>query len=207
MANRLTPRIISKIRLLRKKGWSLNEIKDQVPVGYGTIFRYIKGVQILPQHKTTWFGKRGGSIKRKKRLEEQAYLKAKNTIRYLTDNERIIFLTALYWSEGTKKDFSLTNSDPELIKIFVDGLVKVFKTDRSKFRVSVRIYEDLDRAKCLDHWSEIIGIPPAKFISVNVLKGKKVGKLKYGICRVRLEKGGNMLKYLNSLKNRVIEMY
>ena len=51
MAKRLTPEVISTIHRLRRRGFSLNEIKQNVPAGYGTIFRYIKGVKIDPKYK------------------------------------------------------------------------------------------------------------------------------------------------------------
>ena len=55
---------IKEIIGLRKTGHSLNEIKSIVNRGYGTIFRYIKGVEILPQHEQEWKIKRGGSRKK-----------------------------------------------------------------------------------------------------------------------------------------------
>ncbi len=154
-----------------------------------------------------WQGKRGGSKKRKQKLEVVAYTKAKKIINGLNEKEKILFLAALYWGEGGKKDFNFTNSDPEMIKIFVNGLKNVLNINLDQVRVSIRIYEDLDREKSLDYWSEITSIPKAKFVNVDVLKGKKLGKLKYGLCRIRIRKGGNMLKYLSALNRRVSEVF
>ena len=208
MAKRLTPETINRIYNLRKKGFSLNEIKAEIPlVGYGTIFRYIQGIQILPKYRKWWFGKRGGSRKRKKIAEYEAQKRANGVIRSLSDKERIIFLCALYWAEGGKKDFNLTNTDPEMIKIFVYGLENILGIPRSCFRISIRTYEDLDKQKCLDYWSKIVGIASDNFVNVDVLKGKKNGKLPYGMCRVRIRKGGNMLKYMAALKRKIIETY
>jgi restriction system protein len=46
-----------------------------------------------------------------------------------------------------------------------------------------------------------------KFVNVNVLRGKKKGKLKYGMCRVRILKGGDMLKYMRALNNRIVNIF
>jgi hypothetical protein len=46
-----------------------------------------------------------------------------------------------------------------------------------------------------------------EFVNVNILKGKKSGKCPFGMCRVRVKKGGNMLKYIKALKNIVIEKF
>jgi Zn/Cd-binding protein ZinT len=173
----------------------------------GSIFRYVKDVQISPEHISSWRGKWGGSIKRKEKLEAIAYQKAKNEVKNMTNKEKLLFIAALYWAEGGKRDFNFTNSDPKMIKIFVDGVRKILKINSDEIKVSIRIYEDLDRERSLDFWAQIVDIPKSKFINVNVLKGKKTGKLKYGLCRVRIKKGGNMLKYLSALNNRVSEIF
>ena len=207
MAKRVTHEKIKKIKLLRKKGWSLPEIVSEVHVGYGTAYRYIKDVKMDDKYLKTWRGKWGGSIKRMKAAEERAYLKAKETIDRLSGKERLIFAVALYWGEGNKKDFGLTNSDPELIRVFVWSLENLFSIDKNRLRVSIRIFEDMNRAKCLDYWSKIIGLPVEKFVNVDILRGKKKGKLKYGICRVRILKGGDVLKYLVALKKVIVENF
>lgn len=56
--------IIKKIRLLRQRGYSLPEIHKEVKVGYGSVFRYIQGVEILPEYRQIWHTKRGGSLKK-----------------------------------------------------------------------------------------------------------------------------------------------
>lgn len=116
-------------------------------------------------------------------------------------------MTALYWGEGGKGDFNFTNSNPEMIKIFVNGLREILKIDQKDIRASIRIYEDLDRNIFLNHWSKITEIPVKEFANVDVLKGKKSGKLAYGLCRIRIKKGGNMLKYLLALDRRVSEIF
>ncbi|MBU6431339.1 hypothetical protein KGQ29_03120 [Patescibacteria group bacterium] len=116
-------------------------------------------------------------------------------------------MSALYWSEGNKKDFNLINSDPDLIKVFVKGLRGLFGVSPDRFRISIRIYEDLDKVKCLNFWSRITKVPVQKFVSVNVLKGKKKGKLDNGMCRVRVEKAGSLLKYMLAIRDEVIRNF
>lgn len=198
---------IKKIKLLRQKGYSLPEIKKEVQVGHGSVFRYIQGVEILPEYKQIWHSKRGGSLKRMKIAEKKAGEKAESFFPSLNLKEKAIFLAALYWGEGTKKDFSFSNSDPKMIKVFVRGLKEVFNIDKNRLRVSVRIYKDLDRNRSLDFWSKITGISAKRFMNVNILDGKKKGKLLYGMCRVRIIKGGDVLKYVLALKNRVVDLF
>ena len=194
---------IQRIIQLRKKGYSLPEIKNEVHVGYGSVYRYIQGIDILPKYRKIWFGKRGGSIKRMKMKELIAKKYATKLVMSLSKKEKMIFLTALYWGEGSKADFNLMNSDPQLIKVFILGLQEVFGIDKSRIRISIRIYEDLDRKISLEFWSQVTGIPIDKFINVDVINGKKKGKLPFGMCRVRILKGADMLKYMRALKNQI----
>jgi hypothetical protein len=198
---------IEKIKLLRQRGYSLPEIKKEVNVGHGSVFRYIHGVKILPKYWKEWHGKRGGSIKRMKYNEKLAEEKAKKIINSLSDKEKIIFLSALYWGEGNKKDFNLINSDPDLIKVFINGLASLFDVKKDDLKISIRIFEDLDKNECLKFWSNMTGVPVNKFVRVNTLKGRKKGKLNHGMCRVRVKKGGDLLKCVLAIKKRVIELY
>ena len=173
--------IIKQIKLLRQKGYSLPEIKKVVNVGHGSVFRYIQGVEILPEYRKIWHSKRGGSFKRMKLAEKKAEEKADEYIVRLSEKEKLIFLSALYWGEGSKGDFGLTNSDPDLIKVFVLGLKEVFKISTDRLRISIRIYRDLDKDKCLKFWSKITEVPVSKFVSVNVLDGKRMENF-YMVC-------------------------
>ena len=205
--NKLSDYKIFQIKELRKKGWSLPEIKNEIKAGYGTVYRYVKNVKISPKHKKEWLGKRGGSIKRKKILEQKAKEKAKQLVKTLSSKEKTIFISALYWGEGNKKDFNLLNSDPNLIKVFVRGLRALFNIKKGEFKISIRIYEDLDKNKCLKFWSKITGISINKITNVDVLRGRKKGKLIHGMCRVRVKKAGNLLKYMLAIRDRVVECF
>ena len=196
-----------KIVTLRQKGYSLPEIAKLLKIGKASAFRYTQGVSILPEHMKEWHDKQGGSVNRMKIKQKKAEERAKKTIIALTNNEKMLFLSALYWGEGGKTDFNFINTDPELIKVFIYGLQKIFGISKDRFRISIRIYEDLDKNKCLKYWSKITGIPIRKFVNVNILKGKKAGKLSYGMCRVRITKGGDMLKYIKALYRRVAYLF
>lgn len=200
---RLKKEVIEKIKVLRSKGYSIPEISKELNITKTTVFRHVQGVEILPEFIGTWFGKRGGSKKRKLQKEKKALEEATQLIDSLSFKEKILIVSALYWAEGSKKDFGLSNTDPVLIKVFMELLKDVFDVKEQEFRISVRIYEDLDRDNCLRFWSGITGIPVKEFVSVNVLQGKKRGKLLYGMCRIRVVKGGDLLKKIVAI-NKVV---
>ena len=113
---------------------------------------------------------------------------------------------SLYWAEGAKRDFTFSNTDAEMIKIFVYILKKVFRIKDEDLKISLRIYEDLDKNTCLRYWSKITGIKLGKNTSIDVLKGKKKGKLEYGMCRIRAKKSGLLLKEFFAIIKRVINL-
>lgn len=194
---------IREIKLLRSQGYSIIEIGNKLKRPKTTIFRYVQGVEILPKFLKNWAGKRGGSKKRKALKEASSLKEAGRLIEDLSHKEKFILLSALYWGEGSKKSFGLSNTDPNLIRVFLKCLKDIFGIDGSRLRISIRIYDDLDRRKCLDFWSRVTGVKRDKFISVNVLKGKKKGKLEYGMCRIRVTKGGDYLKKIFSV-NKIV---
>lgn len=204
---RLSKTEIQKIKNMRSLGHSILEISESLHTAKSTVFRHIQGVEILPKFITEWSIKRGGSRKRKLLKETKAFEEGKKLVKKLSYKEKLLFLSALYWAEGSKGHFGLSNTDPGLIKIFVNGLREVFKVKEEDLRINIRLYEDLDIEKSLSFWSQIVKIPKEKFGRVNILQGKKKGKLEHGMCRVRVLKGGDLLKRVNGINKAVIEQF
>ena len=205
MANngKISLETVERVRFLRRRGYSLPEISNEVGVSKTSVLRFIKDVQILPEYLSEWVGKRGGSKKIKLLKLKKALNKGESIVRRLTDKEQLLILCALYWAEGNKRDFILTNTDPQLIKVFVNGLRRGLNVTDDRIRISLRLYEDLDREKSMAFWSKVVGIAKEKFLSIYILPGKKKGKLEYGMCRVRVVKGGDLLKEVMGI-NQII---
>ena len=198
----LTKTQIKHIIYLRERGYSLPEIRHLTGHGKATIFKYIQGVRILPKFQDFWKNKRKSSIARMIQEQKKAQDQAKKIIKKLRRKEKILIAACLYWAEGSRGDLSLSNTDPALIKTFVDCL-KELGIEKERISVNLRIYEDLDREEVCNFWSKIVDIPKEKIMYVNVLKGKKKGKLKYGMCRVRVIKGAYFLKLLDALRDSI----
>lgn len=204
MARRLTQETISQIRNLRSQGWSLPELKRKFQVGHGTVYRYIQDTKILPKYKQIWLSKRKSSTHRMLDEKQKAKINAKKYVFAINSKEKLLILSSLYWAEGHKKDFSFTNSDPQMIKLFIKYLRDTLETPKERIKLSIRIYEDMNVEVCKKFWLNNSGLDRSNLGTVNVLFGKKKGKLKHGMCRVRVRKGGSMLKYLTAIKDRVI---
>jgi len=198
----LTKNQIDRIVFLRERGHSLPEIRRVTSHGSGTVLKYIQGTEILPEFRKLWKEKRRSSVFRMIREQKRALEQAKKIVKKIGKKEKILIAACLYWAEGAKRDFSLTNTDPLLIRTFVDCL-KELGVRKERLSINLRIYEDLDKKKVCNFWSKIVGIPKEKIMYINILKGKKKGKLKYGMCRVRVRKGAYFLKLLCAIRDIV----
>ena len=194
----LTKTQINQIIRLRERGYSLPEIRRITSHGSGTIFKYIRGIKILPKFEELWKNKRKSSVSRMIQEQKKSQEEAKKLIKKIGKKEKALIAACLYWAEGAKRDFNLTNTDPSLIKTFVSCL-KESGVKKERLSINLRIYEDLDREKACNFWSKIVGIPKKKIMYIDVLRGKKNGKLKYGMCRLRVIKGAYFFKLLNNL--------
>jgi hypothetical protein len=88
----------------------------------------------------------------------------------------------------------------------IKTLVRCLETlniPKERLRVSIRIYDSIDRNEAVNFWAEVVGIPPDAVLSVNVLTGKKVGKLKFGMCRIRITRGQDVFKILQSAIKKI----
>lgn len=196
---KLTGSQIKRIIYLRRHGNSVPGIRRITGYGCGTILKYIQNVKILPEFEGVWRDKQKTSVMRASRQLQEAQKQAKNLLKKIGKKEKIIIATCLYWAEGAKRDFSFSNTDPDLIKTFIESL-KEFGIRKENLSISLRIYEDLDKARVCKFWSGITGVPKEKIKYIDILSGRKQGKLKYGLCRVRVIKGGYFLKLLYALQ-------
>jgi hypothetical protein len=183
---------VAEIVRLRKSGLSLDGICKLVPRGKTTIYSYIKNVKVDFDLRKT------GSIRRAEKDWEKSKITAGNLISRISPQSEILILASLYWAEGSKGDLNLINSDPDLIRIFVSCLKKL-GVETEDLLVTARIYEDLSPLKVKSFWAKTLGIPVNLIRGVNILHGKKSGKLKHGMCRVRVKKGAKYFKIIMSV--------
>lgn len=188
---------IEEITSLRKKGHSLPEISSLLRISKGSVFKYIQGVEVLEEYKTQWAGKRGGSIKRMNAAWEKARKDAKEIV--VGQNNQLMILATLYWCEGSKKDFNFMNSDPEMISLFVNLLRTELGIPTDKIRLSIRVFQTQNENFLKKYWSELLNVPLSNFASSEKVTGSKQNKIIHGMCRVRVLKGGLLLKYLTAV--------
>lgn len=205
MAKVLSGAKLSQIKYLRSRGYSVPEISKIVGISKSTVLRHIEGVKILLRYRARWLARRNASKIISERNWSLAYQEAEKVTKVISKRDLLLIIASLYWGEGAKADLSFCNTDPNMIRVFMHAMRRVFNIQNDDFKVSIRIYEDLDENECIRFWSKIVGIPLKGRVSINVLKGSKQGKLKYGMCRVRIKRGGLILKRISAIIKKVGE--
>ena len=189
---------ITKIKNLRETGHTLSEIKSLTKKSNGTIWKYIEDVCVLPKYQEIWKSKRGGSKAKSEREWGEAKVKASNIIKRIGFNEKMLILSCLYWGEGNKTELNFINSDPSMIRVVILCLKELGINDAG-LKISLRLFEDINKKKAVSFWTKTLSLPVGMIQKVDVIQGKKVGKLQYGMCRVRVQKGGRYFKLIMSM--------
>lgn len=196
------PGLKNEARTLRLKGLSYNEIGKKINTSKSTIKYWCKDVTLKPEDKKRLYTKqieilsKGPKSSHNRRQEQISKImgKAENEIVFpLHKDSYKLFGVALYWAEGNKvSDFTITNSDPLLIRFMCDWFCKIFGVTKNEFKAHLNIYPQQDDLKIKKFWSDITGIPLNKFGKTfikPVNKNYKKNTLYYGTIKVRVAKG------------------
>jgi len=97
----------------------------------------------------------------------------------------------LYWGEGDKKlengQVALSNSDPEMIKIFYSFLTHAMRVPIEKIGIRLILYPDLIESVQKNLWSKLTKIPISKFTKSTYIQGRHPTKRNsYGVCLIRV---------------------
>ncbi len=94
--------------------------------------------------------------------------------------------------EGTKSNLRavrLGNTDPRLIRKFIDFLVTFYQIDKKRLRFGLQIFGDMDKKAALQFWINHLKISQKQFYpSIIITPHRGVGnyrqKTKYGVVTV-----------------------
>lgn len=168
--------IKDKAKRLRKQGNSYGQIIKVLKVPKSTLHQWIRGTKrpakFSKLDRIRWIkeiqplGAQGNKRKREEiinKINEQT----NNEISLIKINQDIkkAILAMLYWAEGTKVKgvLQFANTDPRLIKLFVDLLRSSYKLDESKFRLRLHLHYYHKVKKIKKYWSKLLNIPLNQF--------------------------------------------
>ena len=100
----------------------------------------------------------------------------------------------LFWGEGNKKNkgsIRLGNTDPAIIKKFIQFLIKIFRINKKKLRFGLQVFNDMSEKKSLAFWLKELkefGIKKNQFFKVTVTPSRSIGnyreKSRFGVLTV-----------------------
>lgn len=183
------------------------EIASDLALSKATVLKYIQGIDIDSKYKGQWFGKRGGSRRRKERLVYEANRNVMDDLQS-PKREKLIMLITLYWCEGGKSDLNFMNSDPKMLRLYVFLLRELFSLEDGRIKLSIRLYGDMKEkeVQIKNYWANLLNIPLSNFGRSEFVKPGKKNKFLFGMCRVRVLRGGFLLKYLEAGRKQIASL-
>lgn len=129
---------------------------------------------------------------------------AKSEIVSINNRDLFMLGVSLYWAEGYKRPImqngkiktyhpvTLSNSDPELVKIYLGFLRKVCQVPEKRITGEIRVYEHHNEAYLLNFWNRATSIPLNQLrtikngISISNQRVRPYNTLPYGTIQIRV---------------------
>ncbi len=199
---------------LRKQGSTYSEILKEIPVAKSTLSIWLKEVGLAKSQvqriteKRIQAALRGAYARREYRIKrtEEIHKEAASEISNINSRELWLIATALYWAEGSKEKEGLnsrvifSNSDPQMIKLFIKWLVEGLKINPTEIHFEIyihRIYESRI-LEIKNFWSKSTNFNISKFSKVYYKQHniktirKNVGNMYNGVLRVVVCRSSNL---------------
>lgn len=186
---------------LRKLGYSVNEIVQKLGVAKSSISVWVRNVHLTTSARNRLLGKiklgqmKGAENKRQRTQiimnghSSNALDELNGSMSLSVFHEKVI-CALLYWCEGAKNPYQgvdFVNSDPDLIKMFLNLFRDTFSPDEKKFRACIHLHQYHDPEKQLKFWAQITSIPREQFIKAYLKPhtGKRIRENYQGCISVR----------------------
>jgi hypothetical protein len=209
---------------LRKSGKSYEEIRKALAISKSTLSDWFSNeswsrdiTRFLNKENAEASVRRLLMLNREKKshlnnLYAQARGEAEEEFLFLKYDPLFISSMMIYWGEGdkaTRGQVRVSNSDPEMIKIFLNFLYKVCGTSSPRIWINLLVYPDNDVKKVEKFWRDFLKVDSDCFQKTTILQGReKTKRLEYGICSVGISSRylkEKMLVWLKLLKDELIE--
>lgn len=186
----------------RYEGRSIKEIARVLGVSKSSVSLWVRDIELSDEQHAALQARNG--LHERQRLANAA-MRAKARIRRVAaqdDGRRrvrqadklYVIGCMLYWAEGSRNRNKLvfTNSDPEMVRVFVNFLRCAFGVPANRIRLTCNLFADHEerQRQIEDFWLEVAGLQRASLCKSTVnhyspyTKKKRTNKLPYGTCRV-----------------------
>lgn len=174
--------IVTKAREARKHGLSLRAIEKLINVPNSTVSKWVRDI------KSTNHFYKSARIQEKKYKNEELSLFSNYSV---NKDQARIFLSLLYWCEGSKYPSSncvaFSNSDHIMMRTFIKLLRKSFKISEEKIRIKLQLHSTHNEYVEKVFWSNLLKVPLEQFgKSTITIPNNKRKRLNYrGTCTIK----------------------
>jgi len=166
-----------KARMLREKGFSLKQIAASLFVSKGSVSAWVRDIE-LSQDALVSINNRlqlGRENSRRSRLSNIAHknfelnVKCKEEILPFSYRDLWIAGLMLYAGEGSKpsgvssQHIEITNSDPDILRVFINFLTSICSVPRGKIKVRLMLYQDISQEEAQKYWANELNITRNQF--------------------------------------------
>lgn len=184
---------------LRQLGKSYREIREKVKVSKSSLSLWLREhplssdqIQRLRDNNPERIKHyRETRLKQREALLKQIYDNEKPLILPLSSRDLFIAGLFLYWGEGAKTKmswFSLSNTDPSMIRFFISWIEKGLRLNRNNIKIRLHLYTDMDIRREIDFWSKGLNIPKSQFrkpyIKKNLQQNITYRGFRHGTCNI-----------------------
>lgn len=156
-------------------------------------------------------------MRKKKEFENQKiYNKYQKRFTKLSKNVLFVAGLMLYLGEGSKLDYSkiaLANTDPKIIKFFIQWMNEFIDIPKEKIKASLHLYENMDIKKEKKFWENELGLPETQFYKPEIRKLQKSSfsyreSFRHGTCSIYVlgvEKKREVMMAIQAFLNRYMK--
>jgi predicted transcriptional regulator len=190
-------------RLMRRdEGRSIKEIASLLGVSKSSVSLWVRDIELTAEQHEALQARNGlherqrlaravmSENARRRRCDAQAEGR-----RRAKEEDRLYLAGCmLYWAEGSRNRNRLvfTNSDPEMVRLFVTFLRRAFGLPPERFRLTCNLFADHEERQLQieQFWLGITELPPASLCKSTINRysrysqKKRKNKLPFGTCRI-----------------------
>jgi len=192
------------LQLRLNENASYKEIREKVPVAKSTLSYWlrefpltedrIKELQRQGWDKSEASRERFRATMREKRKRKEQEVYQKYRKKFIIPNKESCFVAGLmlYLGEGDKKArdrIGLANTDPAIIKFFVDWLDTFLKIPKDKIKAQLHLYENMDIGKERKFWMNELGFTKSQIYRPSIRKLRQASfsykeSYRHGTCAI-----------------------
>lgn len=207
MANTL---LRDRVRLLRSRGASLNELAQKLKVPKSTVRFWCRDIVLSEeQHQRLFKRQQLSGILAAEKIRQKRLFITKQLLKEgaveigkISLRELMLVGAALYWAEGYRKgngEFGFTNSDPKMIQFIIRWLSKTCRVSKKdiKLRVCINAVHKNRIKDIHEFWCTTTGISAPQFSRPTLIRNvnKKVyldTNNYFGTLRVKVRRSTNL---------------